>query len=401
MKRKARILYVNHAAKISGAERCMIRILDDIDRDRFEPFLVCPDGDLAREAEVRDTPLFNMNFLDYQSNRSGLLGRSFPNPLLALAHAAMVAGIGRRLGRIAKEVGADLVHANTLLARIPAYLGCKFMGIPVVWHVRDILSSRVWLGVYDHLAKGGVSGIISVSNACRGQFSDQSRVWTVYDGIPSQVFCHHMEESAALRTSLGLDDSAVMFGIFGRITRWKGHEQFVDAAGMVNQSSPTSRWLVVGEAWSKEDQDFEAMLRAKGLEYGLDDHLVFTGFRNDVSTLMSACDVVVVPSVKPDPFPNTVLEGMACSRPVLAFPVGGIPEALENGVSGRLVHQMTAAGLASAMTDMIEHPAVREEMGINARKRVVEKFSPERTQKGIEAVYDSVLSCEPFRAISS
>ncbi|MCX5862162.1 MAG: hypothetical protein NTW27_08600, partial [Deltaproteobacteria bacterium] len=99
MKHKARILYVNHASKISGAERCMIRMLDDIDRERFEPFLACPDGDLAREAEFRDTPVFRVEFLDYQRNRSKLIGRSVPNPFLALTHATGATLIGRRLSR--------------------------------------------------------------------------------------------------------------------------------------------------------------------------------------------------------------------------------------------------------------------------------------------------------------
>ena len=391
MKTKARILYVNHAAKISGAERCMIRILDDIDRDRFEPLLVCPDGDLAREAEFRGTPVIRMEFPDYQSNRSNLVGRSFPNPFIALIHSTRVTLMGKRLSRIARQSRVDLIHANTLLARIPAYLGGKLSGVPVIWHIRDILSSRIWLWIYDQLANRNLAGIISVSNACRGQFSDQSRISTVYDGISSQVFCRRPQEADAVRHSYGWDDKSVVFGIFGRITPWKGHEQFVEAAVNVNRRYPSTRWLVVGEAWSHEDQEFEATLRSRALQGGLADHLIFTGFRNDVSSLMSACDVVVVPSIKPDPFPNTVLEGMACSRAVVAFPVGGIPEALEDGISGKLVKEMDASGLASAMMQLIENPTLRDVLGANARKRVIEKFNPEKTQREIERVYDTIL----------
>ncbi|MEI8183745.1 MAG: glycosyltransferase family 4 protein [Desulfomonile sp.] len=394
MKHKARILYVNHASKISGAERCMIRMLDDIDRERFEPFLACPDGDLAREAEFRDTPVFRVEFLDYQRNRSKLIGRSVPNPFLALTHATGATLIGRRLSRIARQFKVNVIHANTLLARVPAYLTGKFSGVPVIWHIRDILSSRVWLTIYDRLARGGISGIISVSNACRWQFRDQTKISTIYDGISSQVFCRRPEEADAVRHSFGWDDKSVVFGIFGRITTWKGHEQFVEAAVAVNRRYSSTHWLVVGEAWSDEDQEFEAALRSRALQGGLADHLIFTGFRNDVSSLMSACDVVVVPSIKPDPFPNTVLEGMACSRAVVAFPVGGIPEAIEDGISGRLVTQMDAGGLASAMMPLIEHRILRETLGAHARKRVVEKFSPEKTQRRIEQVYDTILGSE-------
>ncbi|MCX5860772.1 MAG: glycosyltransferase, partial [Deltaproteobacteria bacterium] len=231
-----------------------------------------------------DTPVFRVEFLDYQRNRSKLIGRSVPNPFLALTHATGATLIGRRLSRIARQSRVDLIHANTLLARIPAYLGGKLSGVPVIWHIRDILSSRIWLWIYDQLANRSLAGIISVSNACRGQFSDQSRISTVYDGISSQVFCRSPQEADAVRHSFGWDDKSLVFGIFGRITPWKGHEQFVEAAVAVNRRHSSTHWLVVGEAWSDEDQEFEAALRSRALQGGLADHLIFTGFRNDVST---------------------------------------------------------------------------------------------------------------------
>lgn len=391
MKDRTRILYVNHASKISGAERCMLRILEDIDRKRFEPMLICPDGDLANEAESRETTVFRAPFIDYQSNRSTINGRSVPNPAAALGHACWLGLTGRRISKLVRQSGVDLIHANTLLARIPAYLGGVFSGTPVIWHVRDILSSRLWLSIYDGIARRGIAGIISVSNACRSQFSDQSRIWTIYDGIPSDVFRRDAERSSVLRTSFGWDTRDAVFGIFGRITAWKGHEQFVEAAINVSRSYSGTRWLIVGEAWGPEDREFETKLKDVASKGGLGEKLIFTGFRNDVSDLMSACDVVVVPSILPDPFPNTVLEAMACSRAVVAFRVGGIPEAIEDGVSGMLVDEKTASALASAMAELIENHSLRLEIGLNARDRVVKNFSPDKTQRSIENVYEVIL----------
>jgi glycosyltransferase involved in cell wall biosynthesis len=391
VKPRTKILYVNHASKISGAERCMLRILVSIDRDRFEPLLICPDGDLANEAEATGTTVFRMPFIDYQSNRSTLRGRSVANPAVALGHAFWLGRAGMRIGKIAGQSGASLIHANTLLARIPAYVAGLFSSTPVIWHIRDILSSRLWLSIYDGVARRGIAGIISVSNACRFQFTDQSRIWTVYDGIPSDSFRRDTEQAEALRASFGWDPKDVVFGIFGRITPWKGHEQFVEAAININTRYPSTRWLVVGEAWSDEEKQFENRLRDMASKSGLSERLIFTGFRKDVSDLMSACDVIVVPSILPDPFPNTVLEGMLCSRVVVAFNTGGIPEAIEDGVSGILVKESTAASLASAMGKLIGGAPLRHEIGLNARNRVVENFSPEKTQRSIENVYDLVL----------
>ncbi len=391
MKHRARILYVNHASKISGAERCMLRILVSIDRNRFEPLLICPDGDLANEAEGTDTRVFRMPFIDYQSNRLTIRGRAIANPAAAMGHAFWVGLAGRRISKIAGQSGAALIHANTLLARIPAYMAGLFSSTPVIWHIRDILSSRLWLSIYDGIARRGITGIISVSDACRFQFSDQSRVWTVHDGIPSDSFSRDIEKAEELRTSFGWDSKDMVFGIFGRITAWKGHEQFVEAAVSINRRYSSTRWLVVGEAWSAEEKQFENKLKDVASRSGLGERLIFTGFRKDVSDLMSACDVIVVPSILPDPFPNTVLEGMSCSRAVVAFSTGGIPEAIEDGVSGILVKESTADSLASAMGKLIENAPLRHEIGLKARNRVVENFSPEKTQRSIENVYDLVL----------
>ena len=394
MKRKFKILYINHASRISGAERCMLRILDDIDRNSFEPFLVCPEGDLASEAETRDTTVFRMPFVDYQSNRSNIRGRSVPNPFVALGHACWLLSIGRRIAKIIRQSYIDMVHANTLLARIPSQLGGIFSKTPVIWHIRDILPSRLWRALYNSAANSGISGIISVSDACRSQFSDQSKIWTVHDGISSDVFRERPEEASALRTIFGWGQQEVVFGIFGRITEWKGHREFIEAAIEINRRFPETRWLVVGEAWSEQEMNFEKELRAEAVQGGLGERLIFTGFRNDVNNLMSTCDVVVVPSILPDPFPNTVLEGMSCSRAVLAFPVGGIPEAIEDGVSGRLVPENTASSLASAMAEMIKDPVLRHKIGINARRRVIENFNPAKTQRSIEQVYHLILKNE-------
>ena len=394
MKPETTVLYVNHASKISGAERCLLRILDDLDRSRFKPLLACPDGPLAEEAELRETPVFPLSFLDYQRNRSILFNRSVPNPFLAIGHAAGIGSVAWKLSRIARQYDVDLIHANTLLARVPAYVAGRIAHTPAIWHIRDILPSRIWIKVYDLLAQAGLAGIISVSNACRSQFWDQTNIWTIYDGISSEIFRYMSEEAAQTRKSFGWDDRNVVVGIFGRITSWKGHEQFVEAAISVNRRYQDTRWLVVGESWSQEEKQFEARLKTMVSRTNMTDSLIFTGFRNDINILMSTCDIVVVPSIKPDPFPNTVLEGMACSRPVVAFPVGGIPEAIENGVSGLMVEDMTGESLADAIISLIEAPLLRMELGANARKRVTEIFSPLKTQRAIERVYDLILKNE-------
>ena len=386
------ILYVNHASKIAGAEQCLLRMIKNLDRSRYAPFLVCPEGDLAQEARRRDVPVFPLRFTDYQRNRSRVGKFSCPNPFLALWHVLEAAALACRISTLARKESVHIIHANSLLARVPTYLAGRITGAPVVWHVRDILSARLWLAVYDFMARHGVARLITVSNACRVQFSRLSNVATVYDGIDSEAFKWDADAASRVRATFGWDERHTVFGIFGRISSTKGHDHFVEAAVAVHARYPQTQWLVVGEAWSQEEKRFLSRLRRRVSEAGLERSIVFTGFRTDVSALMSACDVVVVPSIIQDSFPNTVLEAMACSRAIVAYAVGGIPEAIEDGISGMLVRQMDANGLAEAETLLIENPALREKLGRNARDRVVTYFGVEKAQKGIERIYEEVLA---------
>ncbi len=392
-----RILYLNHSGRIAGAERCLIRILDDLDRSRFEPIVVCPEGDLAAAARSRDVPTLTMNFVDYQKNHSRMGAGSVINPFLVLYHCLWLLFMGVQLAGVVRRFNASLVHANTLLSRLPGWLAGRLARVPVIWHVRDILQNQLWVRMYDRIARLGVTRIVTVSNACHDQFSDRSKIVTVYDGISLERFQPDQQTRSAERSKLGWTESELVFGIFGRITPWKGLLDFAEAAAIVHRKYPLTRFLVVGQAWSPEDKEFESNVRAFLVRERLQDCFVFTGFREDVPQLMVACDVVVVPSVAPDPFPNTVLEGMSCSRAVLAFPVGGIPEAIVDGVSGRLVPQMDAAGLAQGMEDLIDNSVLRAEMGTNGRNRVVERFDTLKTQRAIESTYEELLCACRFQ----
>lgn len=386
-----KVLYVNHSSKIAGAEQCLLRLMRSLDRSRYEPFLVCPDGELVIEAHRRDVPVFHLSFLDYQSNRSTIAGITIPNPFLALWNMVKVTVMGWKIGEIARRESIDIIHANSLLTRLPACIAGKIAGVAVVWHVRDILSSKYWLAVYDFMSARLVARLITVSNACHIQFSNLSNVITVYDGIDSEAFKWDEQAALKVRKSFGWDEQHTVFGIFGRISKTKGHDHFVRAAIIVHERYRMTRWLVVGEAWNPEEQRFLSDLRIQASEAGLEQDLIFTGFRSDVNEVMSACDVVVVPSVIQDSFPNTVLEGMACSRAILAFPVGGIPEAIDDGITGLLVKRMDGEGLAEAEMLLVDDPMLRQRLGREARKRVVACFNMQQTQEGIERVYQEII----------
>ena len=127
-------------------------------------------------------------------------------------------------------------------------------------------------------------------------------------------------------------------------------------------------------------------------ELGVTDRVRFAGFRSDVENVYGAADVVAVPSTQPDPLPNAALEAAAAGCCVVAANHGGLPEIIDDGVTGVLVTPGDPAALAAALTRLRADPAARERLGAAAAVTMRERFSPERLLTQTQALYDGLTS---------
>ena len=126
-------------------------------------------------------------------------------------------------------------------------------------------------------------------------------------------------------------EGEVLFGVFGRLQRWKGQDVFVEAAAEVARRHPQARFAIVGGSVFGLEPEFLEGLKRRVAELNLVDRLVFTGFRKDVAALMAACDVVCHTSRVPEPFGLVVIEAMMLGRPVIATRGGGPSEIIDSG----------------------------------------------------------------------
>ncbi len=135
-------------------------------------------------------------------------------------------------------------------------------------------------------------------------------------------------------------------------------------------------------------------LEARARRLGLGDRVVFAGAREDVARILSLVDVVVLPS-HTEGLSNVLLESMAMSRPVVATAVGGNPDVLRDGVSGRLVPARDPGALAAAVVGMLEDPEKARAMGCEARRVVERAFGRRRMVEAHEALYRGLPRCGP------
>jgi glycosyltransferase involved in cell wall biosynthesis len=123
---------------------------------------------------------------------------------------------------------------------------------------------------------------------------------------------------------------------------------------------------------------------------GLADRIV-TGFRRDVPEVMAALDVLVLPSVRSEAFPQVIPQALAVGTPVIGTAVGGIPEIVRDGETGRLVPPADAAALAAAILDVLRDPGRARAMARRGQALVQERFTFEASMRATTAVYEELL----------
>jgi glycosyltransferase involved in cell wall biosynthesis len=199
----------------------------------------------------------------------------------------------------------------------------------------------------------------------------------------------------AIRRELGLRTDAPLAGIIGQITSWKGHDTAIQALALLPDAFATATLLIVGEvrfatpSTRLDNRGFRAELDVLVDELGLADRVVFLGQRDDIPDVISALDLLVVPSIE-EPFGRTVAEAMTIGVPVIATTVGGPAELIEPGVTGLLASPGRPAEWGAAMTSVLtDRDAARTRVEV-ARERARERFDAELHARKMLAIFSDV-----------
>jgi glycosyltransferase involved in cell wall biosynthesis len=229
--------------------------------------------------------------------------------------------------------------------------------------------------------------VVCVSEATAGQFRLADRPRVIYDGLA--VDPGRAPRSVA-REALGIDSSAGVVAVLGRISDWKGQDVLVRALAEPPLRDRGVIGLIAGEAWpGAEERASRVWELAASL--GVEKRVRLVGFRPDVETVLGAADVVAVPSTAPDPLPGAALEAGAAGCAVVASSHGGLPEIIRQGETGRLVPPGDPLALARVSAELLDDPGQRERLGGAAAGDIRERFSPDRLLAAIQRLYDALL----------
>lgn len=212
------------------------------------------------------------------------------------------------------------------------------------------------------------------------------RVVTLHNGIAPRLPDESPEET---RSRLSLPVDALVTSVVAVMEPRKGHRVMVEAIGRLQD--PGVVLVLEGEG-----PELQALRTLAG-RLGVGDQVRFVGTERNVFDLLNASDVVVLPSIWSEDFPNVTLEAMALGKPVIASRLAGIPEQVIDGETGLLVEPGDPDTLAAALARLAGDPDMRERMGAAGRARFQRGFTAEAAAQRYEALYRELMA-EPLDA---
>lgn len=376
-----RVLFVNHTSTMSGAEMVLC---DAVKPWRGATAFLFEDGPLEPAMRERGLAVVRARYGAGLSalRRDGSLWRAIP---LAGRLVATVLGLARTARR------HDVVYANSQKAFVLSALATALVRRPLIWHLHDILDGAHFGAAQRRLqirlANARAALVVVPSKAAADAFvaagGRRNLVEVVANGLDLDG---EPGDRAAQRAALGLPGGPLV-GVFSRLAPWKGQHVVLEAL----TRSPGIACIVAGTALFGEEA-YADDLRAQVARHGLTDRVHFLGQRGDVARLMRAVDVVIHPSIAPEPFGRTLVEAMLVGTPVIATDTGAAAEILDEGAAGTLVPPGDVAALADAVTDVLSGtPAIRRKVA-QARATARTRYGAARMQASLAAIVRRVAA---------
>jgi len=297
---------------------------------------------------------------------------------------------------ILRETGADLVHVRS---RAPAWISipaARSLGLPVVTtlHGRFVSTSRVKLFYNSIMTKA--DHVIAISRYIRdlaiSQFpAVEPRLSVIHRGVDLEMFSAASVSSqrvVKVASALNVPDGTPVIMLPSRPTGWKGAEMLINACAMMNDAG----FLVLLIGAADGSPAFQSRLVQMIEKAGLREKVRLCPSQDDMPATLMLADVVVMPSVTPEPFGRVAVEASAMGRPVVAFDHGGASETVNHGETGWLATPGDVSSLADCLRRALSlKVGERRALGKAARLRVEEKFSTSRMCADTISIYRKLL----------
>ncbi|PLT44815.1 Glycosyltransferase [Paenibacillus pasadenensis] len=367
--KKLKVLFVNQTSRFGGAERVLFDLLQHMDREKFEPILVAPKGELLEEAESLEINCIELeDFSQMETTRGKMKGADLFKTL----------STRRKIGTIIKTVAPDVIYTNSVKAHILVNL--KSQRIPTLVRLHDFpqsfngfskklltysLQNAKHISCVSDSVNRDVSSILGKASASKSSFT-----YNGYNSVspPSR---HHQKRVI----------------IAGWLLEWKGFIPFVEAMEIVAEKNADWEFVIAGDVArdASGSQEFASVLKERVAQSPHRERFLFTGGYKKISEVTCCHEhcIFVHASLKPDPLPTVILEAASLKLPIICSKLGGGSEILEHESSGHVISP-NPTDIAQSVLNLIENADKRMHFGNKAYQKNVESFSMNHYINGME-----------------
>ncbi len=398
------LLFIESSRGLGGSTVSLCNLLSHLDSRRYRPVVVfsqpeqreyflqyCGNSIPTNVIRRRKSRILRAMARSLRS-RPGSPPRGATKLLLlalsVLDHLAETVPYVLRLCAFARRHNVRGIHQNNGFD-LAAVLAARLLRVPLIAYQRGDERDSPAFRHFSRFVDVFVANSQATAKSLTALGVDQGRITVIYPPVDFSRFDPQLA-CATQRREFGVTASTFCFGIIGSLRERKGHRIFLKAAARVIRALPRSRAFIIGEA-SRGDAAYQQELISLAHELRIEDRVVFTGVRTDISELMQLLHVVVHASVKPEPFGRVIVEAMAMKKPVIASMAGGPLEIIENGRNGFLVPPGDDERLGDCIITLLSDSALATRIANQGYLEAKERFSVSSHVHMMQELYGRVL----------
>jgi len=365
---QVKILYLITELNVGGTEKALARTVARLNRDRYDILVAClhEPGLVADEIRTFGNRVINLDM----RNRIDL-------------------GVLNRLFKLLRQERIQIIHSYLFHANLLARLVAKLAGAPIIVSSERTMEMEGQIRLLlNRLTSPLADRVIAVSQQVCDFASNRigippEKLVVVYNGIETSEYQGKVD-MARIHEELKVAPAHTVVGTVSRLDEAKGIRYFLQALPWVIAQHSKLIFLIVGDGSQRRE------LERLAQDLNIQSQVIFAGYRPDVVNMLAIMDVFVLSSLY-EGFPNAILEAMAMAKPVVATRVGGVPEAVEDGVTGLLVPPRDPEALAKAIIALLQDRERAKDMGRAGRERVERYFSVQRMVARTETLYEELI----------
>lgn len=382
---------MNGAKPPRGGEFLALYLINNLNRKLFNVTLVyAHEGTIVREIDKGRISTIHLPLSDRMTcTYLRKINMYSPVFVLSFIFNLIKSNAVFKLKRLIIARNIHIVYCADNLSKFIGGLAAKLAGVKAVAHCHDdfkedILGRSIrtfYLLLLDRIL--AVSERVRRFFSVRGKLSD--KVVTIYNGIDTNVFDPGNVDSG-VRAELGIKKDTIVIGSVSVLEKDKGQRYLIEAISkMVSEGIDNVVCVVCG--YGPEEDNLKKLVIASGLQ----ERVLFPGFRKDINRIFKILDIAVLTSLTIESFSLVAVESMAMRVPVIGTNVGALPEVVDNGKTGILIPPGNVDALCGAIKYLIENPEIRYKMGKEGRQRVLERFTVEKNVRETEDIFLRLL----------